>query len=139
MNFLKRGFKAAKTFVFGDEDEDEYSDGSNGGFSTKREVAVERRRIPVVQYAVSSLTGAHMGGIQSLSWFTRSMFRDDDGDVAEQFIDGEAGETKVGECAGDEDEARAGKVSYREARVEVERVLDGNVLLKNSFDEVQMD
>lgn len=100
---------------------------------------MERRRIPVVQYAVSSLTGAHMGGIQSLSWFTRSMFRDDDGDVAEQFIDGEAGETKVGECAGDEDEARAGKVSYREARVEVERVLDGNVLLKNSFDEVQLD
>ena len=91
---------------------------------------MERRRIPVVQYAVSSLTaGAQEGGIQSLSWFTRSMFRDDDGDVAEQFIDGEAGET-TGECAGDEDEARAGKVSYREARVEVERVLDGNVLLK---------
>ena len=45
----------------------------------------------------------------------------------------------MGEYAGDEDEARAGKVSYREARVEVERVLDGNVLLKNSFDEVQMD
>jgi|TARA_B110000483_G_C18118847_1_gene512750 hypothetical protein len=100
-------------------------------------VAVERRRIPVIQYAVSMTSGLAMGGIQGLGWFARQLFRDDDGDVAEQFIDGEAGETKVGECA--EDEARAGQVSYREARVEVDKVEGGNLCIKDSFDEVTMD
>ena len=56
---------------------------------------MERRRIPVIQYAVSMTSGLAMGGIQGLGWFARQLFRDDDGDVAEQFIDGEAGETKA--------------------------------------------
>jgi hypothetical protein len=43
----------------------------------------------------------------------------------------------VGECA--EDEARAGQVSYREARVEVDKVEGGNLCIKDSFDEVTMD
>ena len=73
---------------------------------------MERRRIRWCSTRCRASPGLTWAASVSILVYS-SMFRDDDGDVAEQFIDGEAGETKVGEYAGDEDEARAGKVSYR--------------------------
>ena len=48
---------------------------------------MERPKIPVVQYAVSMYGGEPMGGIQGLWWYAKSLLCDDDGDVANQFLE----------------------------------------------------
>jgi hypothetical protein len=57
------------------------SERAGGGFAHKREVVVERPKMPVVQYAVSRYGGEPMGGIQGLWWYAKSLLCDDDGRV----------------------------------------------------------
>ena len=190
MNFFKRGFKAAKSALFGvrhfilslipprfawhenkqdvrhhtsspvqltlshthtpplfdstqdgggDSDSDDSYGGDRGkrGFSHKKEVVVERTKVPVVQYAVSMYGGQPMGGIQGLWWYAKSLLCDDDGDVANQFIveprSGGSG-ASGGQGQGDEGDARTSEekdvtIRYSHALVEVKGVSKGEVLL----------
>jgi hypothetical protein len=150
MNFLKRGFKAAKSFIVGvrprlsfarlvvveagnltrvlspppihaqDDDGSDDSGNEGGGFSHKKQVVVERPRIPVVQYAVSRYGGEPMGGVQGLWWYVKELKIDDDGDIANDFmvLDGDGKDVNEGE------ERR-----YKQANVEIRGVSRGNLLL----------
>ena len=111
------------------DDEEDISDSDRaGGWSHKREVVVERPRIPVVQYAVSRYGGQPMGGVQGLWWYVKSLFVDPDGDVANQFFDGDGvaigGEGVEGVSEG------VAVGDHRRALVEVAGVSRGNVELK---------
>lgn len=111
------------------DDEEDISDSDRaGGWSHKREVVVERPRIPVVQYAVSRYGGQPMGGVQGLWWYVKSLFVDPDGDVANQFFDGDGvaigGEGVEGVSKG------VAVGDHRRALVEVAGVSRGNVELK---------
>ena len=61
--------------------------GRGGGFKTTKTVRVDVA--PVIQSGVG-FSGKPMGGVQGLDWYCERLKRDEDGDLAEEFLD-EAG------------------------------------------------
>ena len=54
-------------------------------FATKREVKVEKPRVPVIQTMPAYASQA--GGVQGLGWYAKQLAQDEDGDVACEFLE----------------------------------------------------
>ena len=87
MNFIRTFSRSLKRVVLGSDDEGD--DDSDGGFATRsrrRGRAKSRTSTPVVESAVSELSGIAHGGVQGLNWVAANEKVDDDGDVADGFL-----------------------------------------------------
>lgn len=87
MNFLKKGFRSLKRAVLGDDEgasDEELHD--EDGYKKSRTRARRRGRTPVIEGAVSELSGIAHGGVQGLNWVAEREKVDADGDVADDFI-----------------------------------------------------
>ena len=84
--------RSLKRVVLGDDDGDgDDFDGrsdSGSGFNSsgRRRGRARARNPPVVESAVSDLSGLAFGGVQGLSWVEQMEKVDEDGDVADGFI-----------------------------------------------------
>ena len=91
MNFIRKMSRSLKRVVLGDDDDDFEFEGrsdSGSGFdsSGRRRGRARARNPPVVESAVSDLSGIAHGGVQGLSWVEEMEKVDEDGDVADGFI-----------------------------------------------------
>ena len=87
MNFLKKGLRSLKRAVLGDDEsasDDELHD--EDGYKKSRMRGRRRARTPVIESAVSELSGIAHGGVQGFNWVAERAKMDDDGDVADEFI-----------------------------------------------------
>jgi len=108
MNFIRKVSRSLKRVVLGDDGrddgDDEHAYDANGCQAKKnasrgRRGERDRERTPVVESAVSSVSGIACGGVQGLGWVKAREVVDEDGDVADGFL----------VCADDDAGAREGK------------------------------
>ena len=88
MNFIRTFSRSLKRVVLGSDDEECDSEEDGGGFTTRsrRRARAKSRSTPVVESAVSDLSGLAHGGVQGLNWVEACEKVDDDGDAAHGFI-----------------------------------------------------
>lgn len=86
MNFIRTFSRSLKRVVLGSDDDDDDSDGGFATRSRRRGRAKSRTSTPVVESAVSELSGIAHGGVQGLNWVAANEKVDDDGDVADGFL-----------------------------------------------------
>ena len=88
MNFIRTFSRSLKRVVLGSDDEECDSEEDGGGVTTRsrRRARAKSRSTPVVESAVSDLSGLAHGGVQGLNWVEACEKVDDDGDAAHGFI-----------------------------------------------------
>ena len=90
MNFIRKMSRSLKRVVLGDDDDDDFEGRSDSGSgfdsSGRRRGRARAKNPPVVESAVSDLSGIAHGGVQGLSWVEEMEKVDEDGDVADGFI-----------------------------------------------------
>jgi|TARA_B110000003_G_C16631348_1_gene526749 hypothetical protein len=85
MNFIKKVSRSFKRVVLGsDSDSDARDDDGRGARAGRRRG--RSRATPVVESAVSELSGLAHGGVQGLNWVVAHQRVDEDGDVADGFL-----------------------------------------------------
>lgn len=85
MNFIKKVSRSIKRVVLGsDSDSDARDDDGRGARAGRRRG--RSRATPVVESAVSELSGLAHGGVQGLNWVVARQRVDEDGDVADGFL-----------------------------------------------------
>ena len=88
--------RASSSLAVRDDDDDDVDDDDEWMSKSRRDArrtkkhqkkrADSGRATPVVESAVSSLSGIAHGGVQGLGWVKANEKTDDDGDVADAFV-----------------------------------------------------
>ena len=85
MNFIKKVSRSFKRVVLGSDSDSDARDDDGRGARTGRRRG-RSRATPVVESAVSELSGLAHGGVQGLNWVVAHQRVDEDGDVADGFL-----------------------------------------------------